>query len=165
MRKYRSKATKSLVSLKSLHSNCSCVGPDCLLKKRIVLVLPRRAECLNCDICAVFRKQHRPDHVIYLHIEGYKPQWVVVETKTSARDDHAAGQIKRGLGRMRDNPQLFAVEPRPGELLGLLVRNRKKIRSTDHVLDRQHRLRYGGIVGHLRSCEFGTDLQKYMIPA
>ena len=167
MKGYPLKAIKSRVSLSSLHKNCSCVQTDCRKKKTVALRLPVGLECLNCDLCAVFfnriYKERKPDYIIYVAISGYKPQWVVVETKISVKNDYGVGQIQRGLKRMTEVSKMFAVRPLPEILLGLLVHNRRKVRISQHVLNRQYRLKYGGLVGGVQLCIYGTSLEKYMI--
>jgi len=165
MRRYPSKATEYRVSLESLHSRCSCVQADCRLSKRIVLALPQGTECLRCDACGVFKNKKRPDYIIYAHVKGYRPQWIVVEAKRSVKAEHGAvGQIQEGLRHMTQNSAVFDVRPKPQALLGLLVHERKKIRTSDIVLSRNHKLEYGGLDGRVQLCPLGTDLQDYMIP-
>jgi len=171
MKRYPSKAIKSRVSLNSLHKNCSCVQTDCKKKKTVVLILPPDSECLYCDLCAVFagRKspdaKRMPDYMIYLTTEGYKPQWVVVETKNPVKDDYAVSQMQQGLKRMTDMREMFAVRPRPEVLLGLLVHGRRRVRISEKVLmSRKYMLKYGGLKGFVRECNYGTSLEKYMKP-
>lgn len=164
MKRYPLKAIKSRVSLSSLHENCSCVQRDCKRKKTVVLRLPVGSECIYCDLCAVFANRKRPDYIIYVAISGYKPQWVVVETKGPVKDDYAVSQMQEGLKGMTEMPERFAVRPRPEILLGLLVHNRKRVRISEKVLmSRKYRLKYGGLVGLVRECIYGTSLMEYMI--
>lgn len=169
MKRYPLKATRSPVSLNSIHEKCSCVHKNCLNKKKVVLELPRGSECLCCDLCDVFKKirnqKKNPDYIIYTAIKGYKTQLVVVETKISVKNDYGVGQIKSGLEVMSERREMFEVRPRPENLLGLLVHGRKKVRISDKVLmDRKDMLRYGGLKGLVRECTYGTCLVKYMIP-
>ena len=175
MKRYHSKATRSQVSLSSLHKNCSCVRKDCLkvhkgsLKKEKLVELPTDAECLYCDFCDVFKKirneRKNPDYVIYIFAKGYKTQWIVVETKISVKNEYGVAQIKKGLETMSERPEMFAVRPRPEKLLGLLVHNRKKVRTSDYELSRKYTLQYRALVGKVQLCVYGEHLGKYMIPS
>jgi len=102
--------------------------------------------------------------VIYIGINGYIPQWVLVEAKRSLKNEHAVHQIEKGLERMTQNLAAYNVWPRPQKLLGLLVHNRKKVRTSDVVLSRKYALKYGGLTGRVRLCPYGTDVHDYMIP-
>ena len=171
MKRFPLKATKSPVSLNSLHKNCSCIQKDCRKKKTILLILPADSECLYCDLCGVFagRKspdsKRMPDYIIYITSEGYKAQWVVVETKNPVKSDYAVSQIRQGLKRMTDMPEMFAVKPRPQVLLGLLVHGRKRVKISEKVLmSRKYMLKYGGLKGFVRECIYGKGLEEYMIP-
>lgn len=175
MKRYPLRVTKSPVSLKSLHKNCSCVRKDCLkvdkgsLKKKRLVELPADAECLYCDFCDVFKKirneKKNPDYVMYIYSKGYKAQWIVVETKISVKNEYGVAQIKKGLETMSERSEMFAVSPRPETLLGLLVHNRRKVRVSDYELSRKYTLKYGELVGKVQLCVYGANLGKYMIPS
>ena len=168
MKRYPLKATRSRVSLNSLHKNCSCVQKDCLKGKKVVLELPVGSECLCCDLCDVFKKirdeKKNPDYIIYIAIKNYKPQWVVAETKISLKNEYGVAQIKKGLEIMSERREMFEVRPRTENLLGLLVHDRKKVRTSNYWLYRKYNLEYGGLGGKVQLCIYGTNLGKYMIP-
>ena len=173
MKRYRSKATRSQVSLSSLHRNCLCVSKDCLKlgkdcrkTKKVVLLLWGDAECLYCDLCVVFKKirneKKNPDYVIYIDVKGYEPQWVVVDAKQRLKNDYGVAQIKKGLEAMREKPEMFEVRPLAVHLLGLLVHNRKEVRTSNYALSRNYTLEYRGLTGKVQLHEYGKPIEKYL---
>jgi hypothetical protein len=130
------------------------------------VILPEDSECLDCDLCNVFSNKRRPECIVYVVVNHYKPQWVIVEAKRSARDANGVDQMQKGLDEMRGNPDKFAVRPRPTALFGVLVHGRQRTRITQLVLNRaKYKLKYGSLIGNVLLRPYGTKIQEYLIPA
>jgi len=130
------------------------------------VVLPVGSECLDCDVCNVFDNKRRPECIVYIVLNRYKPQWVVVEAKRSARDADGVDQMQKGLDEMGRNPDKFAVRPRPKALFGVLIHARQKTRISQLVLSRaKYKLKYGGLIGGVFLKPYGVEIEEYLIPA
>ncbi len=70
----------------------------------------------------------KPDFIIYIAKNGFKPQWFIVESKESVGNFDAVKQINAGIQKMTENPNLFGVVPKPKTLLGVIAHKHKRIR-------------------------------------
>jgi hypothetical protein len=108
-------------------------------------------------------EKKNPDYVIYVAVGGYEPQWVVVDAKGRLNSKYGVAQIEKGLEAMGERAEMFEVRPLPVRLLGLLVHNRKKVRTSNYQLSRGYTLRYRGLTGKVQLCGYGKSLVDYMI--
>ena len=90
---------------------------------------------------------------------------MLVEAKRSAKNTYPVEQIKKGIERMKDNPQSFAVYPPSQALLGILAHNRRKVRVSQLILaNAKYRIEYGGIIGRVIPLPRGAKIEQYLIP-
>lgn len=133
----------------------SCVSSRCRRGACSLRVPRRAATVVDCDSCSSFAQEApKPDHIV---LDDERDRWAIVEMKGRAYHPQAIlTQLQAGATAVQYHP-LFAVEPHPQALVGILLHD-GGIHADDVLLLGKRGIAYRGQTRPVRVRRCGATL-------